>query len=84
MKFSVSTIGVGVFLLLLGVQAARADTADRLTDKEVKGLIEQVYDARDKFEGRLDGEVKNAVIRSSTGEMKVESRSRTSSMTWKS
>ena len=70
MKLTLSMVGVGT-LLLLTVPVARAGGTDRLTDKEVKSLIEQVYEARDKFEGRLDGNVKTAVIRSSTGEIDV-------------
>jgi hypothetical protein len=72
MNLTLSIVGAGT-LLLLTVPAARAGGADRLTDKEVKSLLEQVYDARDKFEGRLDGKVKDGVIRSSTGEIHVRS-----------
>lgn len=71
MKLTISMAVIGAFLLLT-VPVAYAGT-DRLTDKEVKSLLEQTYDARDKFEGRLDGKVKNGVIRNSTGEIHVES-----------
>jgi hypothetical protein len=70
MKFTVAMVVVGAGLFLT-VPVARAGS-DRLTDKEVKNVIEQVYEARDKFEGRLDGKVKNAVVRNSTGEVRVE------------
>src|SRR4051794_18229214 len=72
MKLARSMVAVGAFLLLT-VPVAHARGADRLTDKEVKSLMEQAYDARDKFEGRLDDKVKNGVIRSSTSEIHVDS-----------
>jgi len=72
MKLTSSMVAVGTFLLLT-VPIARARGTDRLTDKEVNNLIEQVYEARDKFEGRLEGKVKNGVVRSSTGEVHVHS-----------
>jgi hypothetical protein len=70
MRLSSSMVCIGT-MLLLAVPIARAGGTDRLTDKEVKSLLEQVYEARDKFEGRLDDKVKNAVLRSSTGEVNV-------------
>jgi hypothetical protein len=70
MKLSSSMVCIGT-MLLLAVPVAGAGATDRLTDKEVKTLIEQVYNARDKFEGRLDDKVKNAVIRNSSGEINV-------------
>src|SRR4051812_34839935 len=72
MKLTSSMVAVGTCLLLT-VPIARARGTDRLTDKEVSNLIEQVYEARDKFEGRLEGKVKNGVVRSSTGEVHVHS-----------
>jgi hypothetical protein len=72
MKLKLSIVAIGAFLLLT-VPVARASSTDRLTDKEVKSLIEQVYDARDKFEGRLEEKVKHGVDRSSTAEIDVES-----------
>jgi len=66
----------GVALLLAGAFAirplpAQAQSAERLSDKEVKALIEQVYEARDKFEGNLDGQLKSSTIRTATREMSV-------------
>jgi hypothetical protein len=45
---------------------------ERLSDKEVKALIEQVDEGRDKFEGNLDGQFKNSTLRRPSGETKVE------------
>jgi len=40
--------------------------------KDVKALIEQVDEARDKFEGNLDSQFKNSTLRGPGGETKVE------------
>jgi len=45
---------------------------ERLSDKDVKTLIEQVDEGRDKFEGNLDGQFKNSTLRRPSGETKVE------------
>jgi hypothetical protein len=62
-----------VFLgaLAMAVLTAGPAHADRLTDSEVKQLIEAVDNARDRFEDQLDGKLKNSVIRSSKGEANV-------------
>src|SRR5262245_58850775 len=57
--------------LLVSASGAPAQTADRLTDEDVKRLIETVNQARDRFEDQLDGKVKNGTLRSATGEMQV-------------
>src|SRR4029078_967722 len=49
--------GIGVALMLTA-SAAIAQTGDRLPDKDVKALIDQVDTGRDKFEGNLTGDVK--------------------------
>jgi hypothetical protein len=71
-----ATIPAAVSLtLMLGVavpRAASAQSADRLSDKEVKTLLEQLDTARDKFEGNLDNKVKDSTIRTSTREISVE------------
>lgn len=56
--------------LLVG-PAMFAQTPDRLTDKDVKGLIESVHSARDRFEDQLEGKVKNSVLRGTSGEVNV-------------
>src|SRR4029434_8381926 len=44
---------------------------ERLSDKDVKTLIEQVDNGRDKFEGNLDGGFKGSTLRGPSGETKV-------------
>ena len=48
-----------------------AQTSDRLSDKDVKAIIDQVDTGRDKFEGNLDGQFKGSTIRGPAGETKV-------------
>ena len=47
-------------------------SADRLTDKDLKDLIDRVYQERDRFEDRLDGDIKHNVVRGASGEVKVD------------
>jgi hypothetical protein len=51
---------------------AAAQTGDRLTDNDVKQLVERVDQARDRFEDQLDGKLKNSVYRNATGEIDVK------------
>jgi len=44
---------------------------ERRSDKDVKTLIDQVDEGRDKFEGNLDGQFKGSTLRGPTGETKV-------------
>jgi hypothetical protein len=44
---------------------------ERLPDKDVKTLIDQVDEGRDKFEGNLDGDFKGSTLRGPSGERKV-------------
>ena len=46
--------------------------ADRLTDRDVKALVARVEDDRDKFDNALDDELKNKILRDSTGEVDVK------------
>jgi hypothetical protein len=54
------------------VSHARAQGGDRLSDKDVKQLIENVHQTRDRFEDQLDGKIKNALLRTPTGEVDVQ------------
>ena len=45
--------------------------AERLTDRDVKALVDRLDDGRDKFEGALDDDLKHTVVRSATGEFDV-------------
>jgi hypothetical protein len=47
--------------------------SERLTDNDVKTLIEQVDEGRDKFEGNLDGQFKGSTLKGPSGETKVAS-----------
>jgi hypothetical protein len=63
-------------LLLLFVPAPRslsaAQTGERLSDKDVKNIIEEVNQARDRFEDQLDGKLKSSTLRGERGEVNVE------------
>jgi hypothetical protein len=50
---------------------SQAQAPERLSDREVKALIDQVYDARDKFEGNLDDSVKESVMTTPTTDARV-------------
>jgi hypothetical protein len=51
--------------------AMPAVLADRLSDKDVKALIERVNHDRDRFEDQLDGRLKGSIIRGPGGEVNV-------------
>ena len=51
---------------------ALAQTGERLSDDEVKNIIEQVNKTRDSFEDRLDGKIKSSTLRDATREVNVE------------
>ena len=44
---------------------------ERMSDKDVKTLIDQVDEGRDKFEGNLDGDFKGSTIKGPNGDVKV-------------
>lgn len=50
---------------------AFAQTGQRLTDKDVKSLLEAVDKARDRFEDQLDGKLKSQILRLPSGEVDV-------------
>ncbi len=57
---------------LILVPSLAAQTPSRLTDKDVKTLIEAVDHERGEFEDRLEGKVKNSILREPGREVKVE------------
>ena len=63
--------GIIVGALILTACAVAAQIVERLSDKEVKALIEEVDNGRDKFEGNLDGGFKGSTLRGPNGETKV-------------
>jgi hypothetical protein len=44
---------------------------DRMTDKDVKALLEAVDNGRDRFEDQLDGKLKGSIVRGPAGEVNV-------------
>jgi hypothetical protein len=56
--------------LMIGSSVA-AQTPDRLTDKDVKAIIEAVDHGRDRFNDQLDGKVKDSILREPTREVNV-------------
>ena len=63
-----TTLAIAIAVLL----AAPAVRADRLSDKDVKALIERIDNERDRFEDQLDGTLKRAILSSPRGEVNVE------------
>ena len=69
LRYRLSGIIVGA--LLLGASPVAGQLVERLSDKEVKALIDEVDNGRDKFEGNLDGSFKGSTLRGPGGETKV-------------
>jgi hypothetical protein len=57
--------------LALGIAANASAQAERLSDKDVKDLMEAIDKGRDHFVDALDSEFKHAVMRSPTNEVDV-------------
>jgi hypothetical protein len=58
-------------LFLCSIPTLAQVPRERLTDKDIKTLIDQVDEGRDKFEGNLDGGFKGSTVRGPNGEVKV-------------
>jgi len=58
-----------MFFLVPGL--ARGQSGERLTDKDVKALLEAVDNGRDRFEDTLDGKFKSSILRGPAGEVNV-------------
>jgi hypothetical protein len=58
-------------LALWSVPALAQAPPERLGDKDVKKLIDEVDTGRDKFEGNLDNTFKNSTLQGPNGEIKV-------------
>ena len=67
----VETLFIASALSLCSIQALAQVPRERLTDKDVKTLIDQVDEGRDKFEGNLDGKFKGSTLRGAGSEVKV-------------
>jgi hypothetical protein len=46
--------------------------ADRMSDEDVKALVERIDHERDRFEDQLDGDLKRKIVRGPGGEVHVE------------
>jgi len=62
---------VAAVALILTASSASAQRGERLSDKAVKEIIDEVDTGRDKFEGNLDGGFKGSTLRGPNGETKV-------------
>ena len=56
-------IGGVIAGVILAAVAVAAQTGERLSDKQVKAIIDEVDTGRDKFEGNLDGGFKGSTLR---------------------
>ena len=61
---------LGIMVLAALIVPAAAN-AERLTDKDVKALLERIDHERDRFEDQLDGKLKQSIIRGPGGEVNV-------------
>jgi hypothetical protein len=59
-------------LLVIALTASPLLAADRMTDKDVKALVERIDDGRDKFEDKLDDTLKHSIVRGPDGEANVD------------
>jgi hypothetical protein len=60
-----------IVLVFVAVSSPCALADDRLTDRDVKGLVSQIKDGRERFEDALDDKVKDSVVRGASGEVNV-------------
>ena len=65
------SILLAVALSLWSMPALAPARPERLPDKDVKALIDQVDEGRDKFEGNLDGDFKGSTVAGPNGPTKV-------------
>jgi hypothetical protein len=65
----IAATSAAIVLLIAG--AGRAQPGQRLSDKDVKQIIERIEDGRDRFEDKLDSQFKTAIIRGPRGEVNV-------------
>jgi hypothetical protein len=62
-------------LLLFGLMAICSVpilAADRLTDRDVKALVDRIEKGRDKFDDALDDKLKHSIVRGPNGEVNVD------------
>lgn len=68
-RFAIPMLLLALFVFPI---AAVAQAPVRLSDQQVRKLLDDVYDARDKFEGNLDDSVKNSTMKTGTTDAKVQ------------
>jgi hypothetical protein len=71
MKRLTRLIAASLWCFLIAAVGASAQSADRLTDKDVKALLDAVDKGRDRFEDQLDGKLKSSILRLPNGEVNV-------------
>jgi hypothetical protein len=71
MRVVASSTAIFLGTVLVLTAPALAQTVERLTDKDVKTLIEAVDNGRDRFEDQLDGKLKASILRGQSGEVNV-------------
>src|SRR4051794_15021862 len=66
-------MGVTVLTVLTVMSGASIGyAADRLTDRDVKSLVDRIDEGRDRFEGALDDKLKGSIYRGPAGEVNVK------------
>jgi len=70
-RSAMTTFALAGAMFVWSMPAPAQVRAERLSDKDVKALIDKVDEGRDKFEGNLDGKFKGSTLRGPTGETKV-------------
>lgn len=68
MKSQLASAGLVVVLALV---PSIVSAGDRLSDKDVKALLETLDNSRDRFEDQLDGKLKSGIVRGPRGEVNV-------------
>jgi len=61
-----------IALVLTSTGVSLAQTGERLSDDQVKSIIEEVNNTRDRFEDQLDGKIKSSTLRDARREVSVE------------
>jgi hypothetical protein len=61
-----------IAIIVAALVAMPTVLADRMSDKDVKALIERINHDRDRFEDQLDGKLKRSILRGPGGEVNVE------------
>src|SRR5262245_63854450 len=64
--------GRALTLIACALSASPLAAADRLTDKDVKALVERIDDGRSRFKDALDDKIKKNILRGPSGEVDVD------------